>query len=68
MLGAVLKVTAGTSVVAGLGGYAWARSTMGADAVARIIEFDSTAVPAVVEYKCWEARCEKLSVSMCGTH
>ena len=64
MLRAGLKVTAGGAVVAGLGGYAWARSTMGADAVARIIEFDSTAVPAVVEYKYWEARCEKLPQSM----
>eukprot|EP00518_Triparma_eleuthera_P021221 CAMPEP_0197546278 /NCGR_PEP_ID=MMETSP1320-20131121/940_1 /TAXON_ID=91990 /ORGANISM="Bolidomonas sp., Strain RCC2347" /LENGTH=542 /DNA_ID=CAMNT_0043105829 /DNA_START=116 /DNA_END=1744 /DNA_ORIENTATION=- len=33
---------------------------MGADAVDRIITFDKMAVPAVAEYKYWEARCEKL--------
>jgi hypothetical protein len=64
MLRTALKTTAGGAVAAGLGGYAWARSTMGADAVDRIIEFDSMAVPAIVEYKYWEARCDKLPKSL----
>eukprot|EP00967_Tisochrysis_lutea_P101795 scaffold152935_cov34-Tisochrysis_lutea.AAC.3 len=33
---------------------------MGEDALARILKFDKVAVPAIIEYKWVEAKCEKL--------
>jgi len=36
------------------------RLQMGEDALARIVKFDRVAVPAIIEYKWVEAKCEKL--------
>ena len=54
MIRKILGGSTATLTAATLGGYLWARSTMGEDAVARIITYDKVAVPAILEYKLLE--------------
>ena len=58
MIRKLLGGSLATTTAATLGGYLWARSTMGEDAVARIITYDKVAVPAILEYKYLEAKLE----------
>lgn len=44
----------------GIGGYVWARQTIGEDGLDRIVHFDKVAIPIVLDYKWEEAKCEKL--------
>lgn len=56
----VLGGLAAANVVGGGYGYYWAKKNMGDDALERIIKYDKVAVPAIIEYKWLEAKCEKL--------
>ena len=59
----VLRGTGGALVGGGLGGayaYSWAKSTMGEEAVGRLLDFYEVALPATCEYKWLEAKCESL--------
>jgi aarF domain-containing kinase len=38
----------------------WANDNLGSDALDRIVQFDKVALPAIIDYKVTEARCEKL--------
>eukprot|EP00944_MAST-04C_sp_MAST-4C-sp1_P008857 g8857.t1 len=55
----VLKLTGASVTVGTVAGYAWARTTFGDDSLSRIIKYDKVAVPAAIEYKWLEAKCEK---------
>ena len=54
-----LAVGGGTAAACAYGYYE-ARQRMGDDALARIISYDKVALPAIMEYKWTEAKCEKL--------
>lgn len=60
----MLRRALGLTTVGGTAACAYAyyeaKQRMGSDAVARIISYDMVAVPAIVEYKWLEAKCEKL--------
>lgn len=60
MIRKVLGVSAAGGAAAAAYGYTWAEDSMGKDALARIIKYDRVAVPAILEYKWVEAKCEKL--------
>lgn len=59
---AALSVAGGTAACA----YAYneARKSMGDDALARIVSYDTVALPAILEYKWVEAKCERLPKMM----
>ena len=48
------------SGAAAASGYAYLRNEMGADALNRLVRFDSLLIPCVLEYKLLEFRCERL--------
>ena len=50
----------GLGVAGGLVAYFEARRRMGEDALQRLISYDTVALPAILEYKWEEAKCEKL--------
>ena len=56
----LLRVAAGGAVAGTAAAYAWARRELGEDGLSRIYAYDRVAVPAIIEYKLLEARCEKL--------
>jgi hypothetical protein len=60
MLRRALGVTAAGGTAAGFYAYREAQRQMGEDALDRIISYDKVALPAILEYKWQEARCEKL--------
>ena len=60
MLRRVLGVTTAGGTAACAYAYYEAKRRMGADAVERIIAYDLVVVPAIIEYKWLEAKCEKL--------
>jgi hypothetical protein len=60
MLRRALGLTTAGGTAACAYAYYEAKQRMGADAVARIVSYDIVAVPAIVEYKWLEAKCEKL--------
>ena len=67
MLGRAAAATA-AGVAGGSGyGYYWARNELGADAVERTLSFYQVAVPAFLEYKSLEFRCEGLPRLVEGT-
>ncbi|GMH86255.1 hypothetical protein TrVE_jg9112 [Triparma verrucosa] len=60
MLRNIAKVTSGGAVAATVGGYFYVREAMGEDALQRMIKFERVGVPATIDYKWEEAKCEKL--------
>ena len=56
----LLRLAAGGAVAGTAAAYAWARRELGEDGLSRIYAYDRVAVPAIIEYKLLEARCEKL--------
>ena len=52
--------TTGASVIGGAFAYYEAKRKMGDDALSRLISYDKVALPAILEYKWEEAKCEKL--------
>uniref|UniRef100_A0A7S0IPC0 ABC1 atypical kinase-like domain-containing protein n=1 Tax=Calcidiscus leptoporus TaxID=127549 RepID=A0A7S0IPC0_9EUKA len=60
MLRRAAGVAAAGGAAAAAYGYAWAKREMGDDALQRILKFDKVALPAILEYKWEEAKCEKL--------
>ena len=60
MLRRAAFATPAVGLAAGAYCYKWAKENMGDDALERIIKYDKIALPAILEYKWTEARCEKL--------
>ena len=58
MIRTVGKGLLGATVAGAAGAYAWARTTMGADAVDRIYTYDKVAVPMILDYKWLEWKLE----------
>ncbi|GMH80428.1 hypothetical protein TL16_g08543 [Triparma laevis f. inornata] len=60
MLRNIAKVTSSGALAATFGGYFYAKSAMGDDALDRMIKFEKVGVPMTIDYKWEEAKCEKL--------
>jgi len=60
MLARILAGTVAAGTAASGYGYYWATKNMGDDAVDRLITYSKVTVPAILEYKLEEAKCQKL--------